>query len=64
MGDTSVCMEPVTMKDTSKVILPTLYSRRWLTALSSNDVVDAAWDAGIGVFALIWVCRTPLLNRR
>ena len=55
----SVCTVPVIVRDTSKVILCTAYSRRWLTVLSSNNVVDAAWDAGIGVFALIWVRRTP-----
>ena len=28
-----------------------------LTAHSfSDDIIEAAWDAGIGVHALIWVC--------
>ena len=27
----------------------------------SDDVVDAAWEAGIGVHALIWVCSSKFI---
>ena len=30
-----------------------------MSLLLSDDVVDAAWDNGLGVHALIWVSATP-----
>lgn len=28
-----------------------------ISTTSSDDVIDAAWEAGVGVYALIWVGR-------
>lgn len=28
-------------------------------SISSDDVIQAAWDAGVGVYALIWVIFFP-----
>ena len=57
MQDTCGCGKPAITKDFSKldlknkkkVIVGSLRTR-------SDDVIEAAWNAGIGVHALIWVC--------
>ena len=54
MDDMFGSTDRVTSRDTSKAFSSVPSSRK-LEAPSSNNIVEAAWDAGIGVFALIWV---------
>ena len=56
MQDMCDCGKPAVRKDFSKldlfeknVIVGSLRTR-------SDDIIEAAWNTGIGVHALIWVC--------
>ena len=61
MDDMFGSMDRVTIWVTSKAF-PSVPSTRKLEVPSSNNVVEAAWDAGIGVFALIWVRAGHFIN--
>ena len=56
MQDTCDCMNPAITKDFSK--LDFIWKNLTVDSLRtrSDDIIEAAWDAGIGVHALIWVC--------
>jgi hypothetical protein len=51
----SVCMGLVITMDSSEKIYVVYSPSASTYAVHSDDVVAAAWDAGIGVHALIWV---------
>lgn len=60
MADTSASTARVTTL-ASSMSIPYFCSAIFIHHLRSDDVVDAAWEAGIGVHALIWVCSySPL----
>lgn len=54
VADMSVSMGPAIILDSSACTL--LGGVIALTRLHSDDIVDAAWNNGLGVHALIWVC--------
>lgn len=60
MGAMSGFMEHVT-EPTFSAPRPS-QSKQLLIGVCSDDVIDAAWGAGIGVHALIWVCFIFAIN--
>lgn len=56
MGDMFACMGCVIREVTSEFMSEVFFGCVYLRIIyPSNDVVEAAWGAGIGIHALIWV---------
>ena len=52
-------MEPAITKDFSKLDFNLVEKKKKIVGslcTRSDNIIEAAWNAGIGVHALIWVC--------
>ena len=61
MGDTFACMGSAITTVTSKLPAFDSHDQSSSNSLHASDkVVEAAWENGLGVHALIWVCTAHL----